>query len=119
MVDAELDNLGLRPVRRAKFNIGLTYETSAEQVKNIVKDIQILINEHSMTNQDGRVRFMDFGASSLDIMVVFYVNSSEWDDFINTKENINYEIMSIVKKHNSSFAFPSSSIYIEKNNIKI
>ena len=114
MVDAELDNLGLRPVRRAKFTIGLTYETSAEQVKSIVKDIQILIDEHSMTNQDGRVRFMDFGASSLDIMVVFYVSSSDWDDFINTKENINYEIMSIVKKHNSSFAFPSSSIYIEK-----
>ena len=50
-----------------------------------------MIDEHTMTNNDGRVRFMDFGASSLDIMVLFYVNSSEWDDFINTKENINYQ----------------------------
>ncbi len=115
MVDAELDNLGLRPVRRAKFNLGLTYNTSAEKIKEIVKDIQRLIDDHPMTNQDGRVRFMDFGASSLDIMVVFYVSSSDWDDFINTKENINYQIMDIVKKHNSDFAFPSSSIYIEKN----
>jgi len=114
MVDAELDNLGLRPVRRAKFTLGLTYDTNAEQIKNIVKDIQDLIDGHPMTNQDGRVRFMDFGASSLDIMIVFYVSSSDWDDFINTKENINYDIMSIVKKHNSSFAFPSSSVYIEK-----
>ena len=80
-----------------------------------MKDIQRLIDDHPMTNQDGRVRFMDFGASSLDIMVVFYVSSSDWDDFINTKENINYQIMDIVKKHNSDFAFPSSSIYIEKN----
>ena len=40
MVDAELDNLGMRPVRRAKFNIGLTYNTSQETIRNIVTDIQ-------------------------------------------------------------------------------
>jgi len=115
MVDAELDNLGLRPVRRAKFNIGLTYNTTQEKIKNIVNDIQKMIDKHPKTNNDGRVRFMEFGASSLDIMVLFYVNSTNWDDYINTKENINYEIMSIVKQHDSDFAFPSSSIYIEKN----
>ena len=114
MVDAELDNLGLRPVRRAKFNLGLTYDTSQNQIKKIVEEIQNMIDEHPMTNQDGRVRFMEFGGSSLDIMVIFYVDSADWDDFINTKEDINYKIMEIVEKHNSSFAFPSRSIYIEK-----
>ncbi|MBF26136.1 MAG: mechanosensitive ion channel protein MscS [Flavobacteriales bacterium] len=115
MVDAELDNLGMRPVRRAKFNLGLTYDTTKDQIKNIVKDIQNMINEHPMTNDDGRVRFMNFNDSSLDIMIVFFVNSSNWDDFINTKEDINFKIMDIIEKHNCSFAFPSTSIYIEKN----
>ena len=41
MIDAELDNLGMRPVRRVKFNIGLTYETSIEQMKLIVADISM------------------------------------------------------------------------------
>ncbi len=116
MIDAELDNLGLRPVRRAKFNIGLTYETSSEKIKTIVKEIQNLIDQHPKTNDDGRVRFMEFGDSSLDIMVIYYVNSPKWDDFIDTRENINYGIMNIVENNGSSFAFPSSSIYIEKNN---
>ena len=116
MIDAELDNLGLRPVRRAKFNIGLTYETSSEKIKIIVKEIQNLIDQHPKTNNDGRVRFMEFGDSSLDIMVIYYVNSPEWDDFIDTRESINYGIMNIVENNGSSFAFPSSSIYIEKNN---
>ena len=40
MVDVELDNLGMRDSRRVKFNIGLTYETSTEQMKAIVTDIQ-------------------------------------------------------------------------------
>ncbi len=115
MVDAEVDNLGMRPVRRSKFTLGLTYDTTKEQIQNIVQDIQNMINEHPMTNKDGRVRFMEFGGSSLDIMVVFFVNSSEWDDFINTKEDINYKIMDIIDKHQCSFAFPSTSVYIEKS----
>ena len=33
MIDAELDNLGLRSVRRVKFYIGLTYETILNKLK--------------------------------------------------------------------------------------
>ena len=116
MIDAELDNLGLRPVRRVKFHIGLTYDTSTEQIKNIVSDIQEMINNHEKTNEEGKVRFQEFGASSLDIMVLYYVNSPKWEDLIDVKEDVNYKIMDIVKKHNSDFAFPSTSVYLHQNN---
>lgn len=115
MVDAELDNLGLRPVRRVKFHIGLTYETSTDQIKNIVNDIQEMVNIHSKTNSDGRVRFQEFGASSLDILVIYYVDSPRWEDLINAKQDINFKIMDIVKKHKSDFAFPSTSVYLQQN----
>ena len=118
IINTELDNLGVRPVRRVKFNIGLTYDTTIEQIKNIVNDIQKLVDDHPMTNEDGRVRFLSFGGSSLDIMVLYYVNSPEWEDLIDTQQKINYNIIEIVNKHNSEFAFPSTSVYIEKNNSK-
>ena len=114
MIDAELDNLGMRPVRRVKFNIGLTYDTSIEQIKAIVTDIQNMINEHEKTDQEGKVRFQEFGSSSLDILVIYYVNSPKWDDLIDVREDINYKIMEIVKKHNSDFAFPSTTVYLQK-----
>jgi MscS family membrane protein len=110
MIDAELDNLGLRSVRRVKFNVGLTYETSSEQIKAIVHDIQEMINLHKKTNQDGRVRFQEFGSSSLDIMVMYFVNSPRWEDLI----DVNYKIIEIVKKHKSDFAFPSTTVYLQK-----
>jgi|TARA_B110000240_G_C13511821_1_gene460004 MscS family membrane protein len=116
MVDAELDNLGLRPVRRVKFHIGLTYSTSPEQIKNIVEDLQEMVNIHPKTNADGRVRFQEFGASSLDVLVIYYVDSPKWEDLINAKQDINFKIMDIVKKHNSDFAFPSTSVYLQQNN---
>ena len=116
MIDAELDNLGLRPVRRVKFYIGLTYSTTTDQIKNIVTEIQEMINKHEKTNEEGKVRFQEFGASSLDILVIYYVDSPKWEDLIDVKEDINYKIMDIVKKHNSDFAFPSTSVYLHQNN---
>ena len=115
IISTELDNLGARPVRRVKFNIGLTYDTSVENIKNIVNDIQKLIDDHPLTNQDGRVRFLNFGASSLDIMVLYYVNSPDWEDLIDAQQKINYDIIDIVNKYKCEFAFPSTSVYIEKN----
>ena len=114
MIDAELDNLGMRPVRRVKFNIGLTYETAPEQIKAIVADIQDMINQHPKTNQEGKVRFQEFGSSSLDILVMYFVDSPKWNDLIDVKEDVNYKIMEIVKKHNSDFAFPSTTVYLQK-----
>jgi len=116
MIDAELDNLGMRPVRRVKFNLGLTYDTTIEQIKAIVSDIQEMINNHAKTDQEGKVRFQEFGSSSLDILVIYYVNSPKWDDLIDVREDINYKIMEIVKKHNSDFAFPSTTVYLQQNN---
>lgn len=123
MIDAELDNLGLRPVRRVKFSVGLTYETSVEQIKKIVDDIQNMIDNHPRTtdqegakskDQDARVRFDEFGSSSLDILVLYYVNSPKWEDLIDVREEINYKIMEIVRKHGSDFAFPSTTVYLQK-----
>jgi len=114
MISAELDNLGKRKVRRARFYIGLTYDTTIEQMKKVVKEIETLINEHPKTDQEGRVKFQEFGASSLDIMVLYYVDSTKWDDFIDVKEDINFKIMEIVKNNNCEFAFPSTTVYLQK-----
>lgn len=113
LVNAELDNLGLRPVRRVKFNIGLLYSTSIDQIKSIVYDIQKLLDEHPDTNHEGRVRFLEFGDSSLNIMVLYFTNGPDWEVMINTQQEINFKIIEIVKKHGSDFAFPTRSLYFE------
>lgn len=115
MIDSELDNLSLRTFRRSNFTVGVTYSTQPRQLKAIVHDIQQYIDQHPNTNQDGKVRFHDFGASSLDIMVLFFVDTMDWTTYLDVKEEILYKIMEIVKEHGAEFAFPSTSVYIEKN----
>ena len=114
MVDAELDNLGKRDVRRVKFYLGLTYDTKIDQIKKIVSEIENLIKNHKLTTENCMVKFQEFGASSLDILIVYFVNSPDWEDLTNVKQEINFEIMNIVKSNNSDFAFPSTTVYLEK-----
>ena len=122
MIDAELDNLGMRPIRRVKFSVGLTYHTSIEQIKKIVADMQTMIDNHPRTtnaegkkskDKEGKVRFDEFGDSSLNIFVLYYVDSPKWEDLIDVRQDVNYKIMEIVKKHNSDFAFPSTTVYLQ------
>ena len=70
-----------------------------------------MINKHKDTNQEGKVRFQEFGSSSLDILIVYFVQSPKWETLINVKEDINYKIMEIVKRNKSDFAFPSTTVY--------
>ncbi len=114
MIDSELDNLTMRTFRRGHFTLGLTYSTSSQQLKTIVADIQHYIDDHPNTNSEGLVRFHDFGASSLDIMVLFFVDTMDWTVYLDVKQEILYRIIDIVTGHGADFAFPTTSVHIEK-----
>ncbi len=114
MVNAELDNLGLRPIRRAVQHWFDLWNPVAT-IKAIVAELEGMINAHPNTTEDGaRVRFEAFGASSLDILILYYVDSPEWELLINTRQDINLSIIEIVKAAGSDFAFPTTSVFLEK-----
>jgi len=115
MIDNVLDNLSLRTFRRVSFKIGVLYGTSEVQLKQIVEEIQNFIDNHPHTNQDGEIHFIEFGPSSLDIMVLYYIDTMDWSVFLKIKEEINFEIMRIVQAHGADFAFPTQTIHLEKD----
>jgi len=115
VAESILDNLTMRTFRRVRSMVSLTYDTSKEQIEAIVKDIQKYLDDHPHTNQDGVVGFHEFGDSSLDILVQYFADHSEWKTFVTLKEDINFTIMSIVKKHGSDFAFPTRTVYMTED----
>ena len=60
------------------------------------------------------VNFDNFEDSAKEIFVYTFTNTSVWQEYLDIKEDIAYQIDTIVAKHGSSFAFPSQSIYIEQ-----
>lgn len=113
MIDSPLENLTLRNLRRVKFNIGVLYGTPAETIQKIVKEIKVYLDEHKETSMDGLVAFDSFGDSSLNIVVLYYIEIVDYAIYMSIKEEINYKVMEIVLKNGADFAFPSRTIYHE------
>jgi len=114
MIDAELENQSERQERRAYFTVGLSYGTSNEQVKKIIREIKQVLDNHKMVETGSIVRFNDFGPSALNILVQYYVRTNDWEDYLETKEEINFRIMEIVQANGAVFAFPPMGTIPEK-----
>ncbi|MDY0195009.1 MAG: mechanosensitive ion channel family protein [Sulfurovaceae bacterium] len=110
-----IENFSRRDVRRIKISIGLTYGTSAAQMQNIVQEIRSMLQKHESIAHDETllVNFDSFGDSALNIFIYTFAATSSWEKYLYIREDIHLQIMKIVEKNNSAFAFPSQSIYIE------
>ena len=59
-----------------------------------------------------RVRFVRFGASSLDVEIFAYVFASDWHNFLEIQEELLYGIMDIVQKAEAAIALPSQTLHL-------
>jgi len=115
IANSPIENFSRRGVRRIKMTIGLTYDTSSEQIENVIIDIKKMLKEHQGIAQKETmlVSFTTFDDSSLGILIYTFSNTSNWVKYLAIKESVNLKIMKIVEKNNTAFAFPSQSLYIE------
>jgi MscS family membrane protein len=103
--------------RRIKMNIGLTYDTKVSQLEKVILDIKNMLSKHPDIHQSTiHIYFTTFDDSSLSIFCYFFTKTTNWGEFMRVRENTNFKIMKIVEQNNTSFAFPSRSVYIENNN---
>jgi MscS family membrane protein len=115
MVDNPLNNISQSSFRRVKFSIGVLYGTTSGQLKKVCTEISAVLSQHEMVEDGYTVKFSDYGASSLDILIIYLVKTNEWDVMMVVKEEINYKVMEIVEANGTGFAFPTRTIHIEKN----
>ena len=117
--EQSVTNYTRRHHRRIRWLIGLEYRTSIDQLKNIRDEINNLIekDDNFAKNQNASfyVRIDSFSDSSIDMLVQTFTVTNEWAEFLKIKENLAVKIIEIVENNEAGFAFPSQSIYIEKN----
>ncbi len=110
-----VENFTRMPARKVKQIIGLTYSTTPEQIQQILEILRLSVAKTEGVDSEHGVfvEFADFGASSLDISVIYYVKHIDAANFAATKRRVNLVIMREVAKLGLSFAFPSTSVYVE------
>ena len=105
--------------RRINWIIGLEYRTTSKQLIDIKKEIEDYIQKSELfitsDNTILSVKIDQFAASSIDIKLICFTKTKNFLEWMNVKDILALEIKSIVEKNKASFAFPSTSIYVEKN----
>jgi MscS family membrane protein len=78
--------------------VGLRYETTPVQLRSAMAGISDLLCEHAgVDSASVRVRFVRFGASSLDVDIFAYVFGDDWSNFLKIQEELLLGIMNIVQ----------------------
>ncbi len=94
----------------------LRYETRQNQLRDLlVKFRQMLDDNPKVESEGARVRFVGFGANALNIEIFCYVFAKDFAAFLEVQEELNLQIMDLVEKGGSGFAFPSQTLYFAKD----
>ena len=113
ITDTHIDNYGERRYRRCSTTLGLTYDTTPEQMQAFVEGVRAIIQANPHTRKDAyEVHMSGFGDSSLNVMLYFFFEVESWTIELREKHNVFLEIMRLAEKLGVSFAFPTSTLHV-------
>lgn len=101
--------------------LGLRYETTSEQLRQVLIQLRELIVSHPRllelkgSDREARVRFVKYGDYSLDIEIFVYVDTGFLSEFLRIQEEILLTIKEIVAAAGTDFAFPSQTMYLAQD----
>ena len=99
--DAQVINHQNMNYRRIFWTVNLVYSTTSQ---NFIQN----------PGQENFVKVTELGSSSIDLTILCYMDVIDYTQFSQVKQELIFKIMEVVGTYESDFAFPSRSLYIEK-----
>lgn len=110
-----INNLSRMTLRRIRFTVGVTYASTPAQLRQAVERIRAMLAAHPALDKESiLVRFTEFGASSLDILIQCHTIATEFPAHLEARENICLTIMEILEELGLEIAFPSRTVYLQE-----
>lgn len=120
MVASEaITNLSRFTQRRVEQMIGLTYDAKADQIEKFVEGLRAkLVADAGIDASSVVVQFVNFGASSLDVQVIYLTRSADNAEHLRIRQKNNFAIMHLVESLGLSFAFPTQTIQLDSSTVR-
>ncbi|WP_315764345.1 mechanosensitive ion channel family protein [Sphingomonas sp. Y38-1Y] len=109
LLDKEIQNNTQRSHRRAKFAIGVTYQTAPEVLARIPGILKEIVEAHERSFI--RAGFVGFGASSLDFEVEFDSPGPDYVAFYDARTAIGIEILRRFNADGIEIAYPTQTTF--------
>jgi len=118
LVNTIVDNQQEMPLRRILVTIGVTYDTRAPQMRQLIAEIEGILAATEGIAPDGqRVRFHDFGGSSLDLKIRCFTYALGYDEHSAVRQQLLLTVMEKLEELGLEIAFPSQTVYFGKDEV--
>jgi len=115
VMNANISNWSRLLKRRLNMTLGIAYRNAPEKVLSVVQAVREMLMEHELVEPDSVVvQFVNFGTSSLDIMIICFMKTPNWNDFQAARQDINLRIMEILRERGVELAVPVQSLVLER-----
>ncbi len=116
LADMRIESFTARDRLRLATVIGLVYETTSAQMREVLAGFERVLRAHPKIWPDAMVvRFSAFNASSLDIEIMAWFQTSVWSEFQEIRQEILLDFMAVVEEAGSSFAFPTQTLHLVRD----
>lgn len=99
--------------RRVVFSIGVIYQTSYDKIRTIPCIIRGIIESQEQTRFE-RAHFNEFGNSSLNFEIVYWIKNPDYNVYMDLHQAINLEIFRRFEKEGIVFAYPTQTLYMNR-----
>ncbi len=113
LADMRVETFAARDRIRLSCVLGVLYGTSAAQMRTILAGIERCLREHPKIWPDALpVRFRAFADSALEIEVMAWFQTADWNEFTAIRQEILLQFMEVVEGAGSGFAFPTRTVHL-------
>lgn len=110
LTTARVQNFKRMSHRRIVSHFGITYETPQPKVHEVPGIVRGIFEAIEGSRLD-RVHFTSFGDSALLFEVVYFIESSDYAEYLDKQQVFNFELMRIFADKDIEFAYPTQTIY--------
>lgn len=113
LTNTRINNYKKMEKRRIAFNFGVTYNTPVKKLRKIPKMVRSIFDKTDKADID-RVHFKSYGDFSLNYEVVYYVDTSDYNVYMDIQQEVNLNLKEKFEKEKIEFAYPTQTIFLNK-----
>lgn len=115
MAKEKIDNMSMRPARRIRHILGLTYDTSPEKIEIFCKRLkEILLNDPKTARESVLVALTGLGDFALQVTMNFHSYCANPEEEFATQQRVLLDVYKLAAELQIEFAYPTQTV-LNKN----
>jgi MscS family membrane protein len=106
-----VETYGARDRIRLACTLGLVRESTADQVRAALAGVEKTLRDHpKIWTESMTVRLARIAESSLDIDVMAWFTTSDWDEFVAIRQDVLLGFLEAIERAGTALAYPTRTI---------